>query len=187
MTFLEVIIIAIGLSMDAFAISITLGLSARKLRIREFLIPGIYFGFFQALMPCIGYFTGIYFAGKIESIDHWIAFLLLGFTGGKMIQESFVHDNEKIRQDSFQFTKMLVLAAATSIDAFAAGITFALFKLNIFTAITITGLTTFFISMGGVKFGNMFGSKYRAKSEFIGGAILLTLGAKILIEHVFFK
>ena len=187
MGFLEVVLIAIGLSMDAFAVSITLGLSVRKLGMRELLIPGIYFGAFQALMPFIGYCTGIYFASKIENIDHWIAFLLLGFTGGKMIKESFFQGDEKRDKRAFTFIKMLVLAVATSIDAFAIGITFAFFKVNIVRAIIITGLTTFFISMGGVKAGNIFGTKYKAQSEFIGGALLLLLGVKILIEHLLLK
>jgi len=187
MGLLEIMIIAVGLSMDAFAVSITLGLSARRAKIRELFIPGIYFGFFQALMPLIGYFAGVCFADKIHSLDHWIAFVLLGLIGGKMIKESFSHEDEKVHENPFQFLKMLLLAIATSIDALAVGVTFAFFEINIFKTIIIIGLTTFCISVGGVKIGNLFGSKFRSKAEFIGGAVLVVLGIKILIEHLFFS
>ena len=186
MGLLEIILIAIGLSMDAFAVSITLGLSVKKLKIREFLIPGIYFGFFQILMPLIGYFAGINFAGKIQNLDHWVAFVLLGIIGGKMIWESFCDDDDKVNENSFLFLKMLLLAIATSIDALAVGITFAFFEINILKTIIIIGLTTFVISICGVKIGNIFGTKFKSKAEFIGGAVLIILGFKILIEHLFF-
>ena len=185
MGFVEIILIAVGLSMDAFAVSITLGLSVKKPKTIEYLIPGIYFGFFQALMPLIGYWGGTHFADKIQHLDHWVAFILLGFIGGKMIKESFSKDDEETNVNSFNFVKMLLLALATSIDALAVGITFAFFKINIFTAIAITGLTTFFISIAGVKIGNIFGTKYKSKAEFIGGAVLVILGIKVLIEHLF--
>jgi len=181
----EIILIAIGLSMDAFAVSIMLGLSVKKPKIREMVIPGIYFGFFQALMPFIGYFAGIHFAGKIQNFDHWIAFVLLGFIGGKMIKDSFSKDEKKIDKNPFRFSAMLLLAIATSIDALAVGITFAFFEINIFTSIIIIGLTTFCISLGGVKIGNIFGTKFKTKAEFIGGVVLVMLGFKILIEHLF--
>jgi len=184
MGLLEIILIAIGLSMDAFAVSITLGLSVRKPKIQEVFIPGIYFGFFQALMPFIGYFTGAYFAAKIQNLDHWIAFVLLGIIGGKMIKESFSKDDERVNENPFQFVKMLLLAIATSIDALAVGITFAFFEINIFKAMTIIGLTTFIISIGGMKIGNLCGTKFKSKAEFLGGAILVILGLKILIEHL---
>ena len=186
MKLLEIIVIAVGLSMDAFAVSITMGLSSKKPRIIEYIIPGIYFGFFQALMPFIGYFAGFYFAGKIKGFDHWIAFFLLGIIGGKMVKESFSKDDQEIEGNSLQFMKMLLLAIATSIDALAVGITFAFFEINIFMAITITGLTTFFISICGVKIGNLFGIKFKSKAEFLGGFVLIILGVKILIEHLFF-
>jgi putative Mn2+ efflux pump MntP len=182
----EIIIIAIGLSMDAFAVSITLGLSVKKLKIKHVLIPAIYFGFFQALMPLIGFFAGTMFANKIQNFDHWIAFILLGIIGGKMIRESLSKGEEKIKENSFQFATMLLLAIATSIDALAVGVTFAFFEINIFLAIILIGLTTFCISIGGVKIGNIFGAKYKSKAEFIGGAVLVILGFKILIEHLFF-
>ena len=185
MGLLEIIIIAVGLSMDAFAVSVTLGLTVKKPKISEVLIPGIYFGFFQALMPLIGYLAGINFAGRIQSSDHWVAFILLGVIGGKMIWESFSKEEKKINENPFHFTKMLLLATATSIDALAVGITFAFFKINIFPAILTTGTITFCISTAGVKIGNTFGAKFKSKAEFIGGAVLVTLGLKILIEHLF--
>jgi len=183
MSFLEIILIAIGLSMDAFAVSVTLGLSVSRLKTKEYLIPGIYFGFFQALMPFTGYYTGALFSDRIQNFEHWIAFVLLGFIGGKMIKESFDKDDEIKNENPFGIIKMLLLAIATSIDALAVGITFAFFKINIFTAIIIIGLTTFFISIGGVIAGNIFGAKYKSKAEFLGGVVLVILGLKILIEH----
>ena len=186
MGFLEIILIAVGLSMDAFAVSITLGLSVKKPKLIEYLIPGIYFGIFQALMPFIGYFAGSLFADKIMHFAHWVAFLLLCFIGVNMIKDSFSKGDEKETPNSFQFTKMLILAVATSIDALAVGITFAFFKVNIYISILIIGLTTFFISIGGVKIGNLFGMKFKSKAEFIGGSVLIILGFKILIEHLFF-
>jgi len=185
MSFTEIILIAIGLSMDAFAVSITLGLSVSRLKTKEYLIPGIYFGFFQALMPFIGYYTGALFSDKIQNLEHWIAFVLLGFIGGKMIKESFSKDEEINSENPFGIVKMLLLAIATSIDALAVGITFAFFKINIYTAIIIIGLTTFVISIGGVIAGNIFGAKYKSKAEFFGGVVLVLLGLKILIEHLF--
>jgi len=181
---LEIFLIAVGLSMDAFAVSITLGLSVQKPRPAEYLIPGIYFGFFQALMPLIGYFAATHFAGKIQHLDHWIAFGLLGFIGGKMIKDSFAQDEEADNAPSFHVVKMLLLAIATSIDALAVGITFAFFAINIFTAILITGVTTFGISTAGVKIGNVFGTRFKAKAECAGGMVLVLLGVKILIEHL---
>ncbi|MDR1468956.1 MAG: manganese efflux pump MntP family protein [Spirochaetaceae bacterium] len=186
----EIVLIAVGLAMDAFAVSITLGLSTKKPTPTEILVPGVYFGFFQALMPAIGYFVGVYFASKIERLDHWIAFALLGFIGGKMIKDSFAegrNENEgKTDKRRHGFVKMLVLAVATSIDALAVGITFAFFKVNIYTAICITGMTTFFIAMCGVIIGSVFGARFRSKAEFAGGAVLVAIGIKIVIEHVFF-
>jgi putative Mn2+ efflux pump MntP len=188
MGLLEIVLIAVGLAMDAFAVSITLGLSTKKPKPTEIVIPGVYFGFFQSLMPMIGYFVGIYFANKIEDLDHWIAFALLGLIGGKMIKDSFAkeHGEEKADKNTFGFIKMLVLAVATSIDALAIGVTFAFFKVNIYTAVLITGIITFFIAMCGVIIGNIFGAKFRSKAEFIGGTVLIIIGIKIVIEHMFF-
>jgi len=185
MGFLEIILIAIGLSMDAFAVSVTLGLSVKKLKAIEYFIPGIYFGFFQALMPFTGYYAGTLFADKIQNVEHWLAFLLLGFIGGKMMKDSFSKE-EETKETSFGFFTMLLLAVATSIDALAVGVTFAFFRINIYAAIIIIGLVTFCISIAGVKIGNIFGMKYKSKAEFIGGAVLVILGIKILIEHLFF-
>jgi putative Mn2+ efflux pump MntP len=189
----EIVLIAVGLAMDAFAVSITLGLSTKKPTLAEILIPGVYFGFFQALMPAIGYVAGVYFVGEIEKLDHWIAFVLLGFIGGKMIKDSFSKEREEKRPDEektdktrYGFIKMLVLAVATSIDALAVGITFAFFKVNVYTAMCITGITTFFISMCGVIIGSVSGARFRSKAELLGGAVLVAIGIKILIEHIFF-
>jgi len=186
MKLFEIILIAIGLSMDAFAVSITLGLSVEKPKAKEIITPGVFFGFFQALMPIIGYFAGTYFAAKIQEFDHWVAFLLLGIIGGNMIKESLSKKEEEANENSFQFLKLLVLAVATSIDALAIGVTFAFFKINIFKAAIIIGSITFVISMAGVKIGNIFGIKFKSKAEFIGGAVLVLLGIKIVIEHLFF-
>ena len=183
MGLLEIIIISLGLSMDAFAVSITLGLSVHKPKLKEFLIPGIYFGIFQALMPLVGYCAGINFASKIQHLDHWVAFVLLGLIGGKMVKESFSKEN-KMKENPFGFTTMLLLAIATSIDALAVGITFAFFECNIFKATMIIGLTTFCISICGVKMGNIFGTNFRSKAELMGGIVLILLGVKILVEHL---
>jgi putative Mn2+ efflux pump MntP len=151
------------------------------------LIPGIYFGFFQALMPFLGYYGGTLFASRIQHIDHWVVFALLSFIGGKMIKDSFSKDNdEAINDNSLGFIKMLILAVATSIDALAVGITFSFFQINILSVITIIGLTTFCISVAGVKIGHLFGTKFKSKAEFIGGAVLVALGLKVLIEALFF-
>jgi putative Mn2+ efflux pump MntP len=187
MGLLEIILIAVGLSMDAFAVSVTLGLAAEKNKLTQFIIPGIYFGFFQALMPFAGYFAGTYFANKIQHLDHWIAFALLGIIGAKMIKDSFAKNEEKTDKNPFNFGKMLLLALATSIDALAVGITFAFFEINIYIAIVITGLTTFCLSTGGTIIGNFFGTKFRSKAEFAGGAVLVLLGIKILAEHLLNK
>ena len=187
MGILEITIIAIGLSMDTFAVSITLGLSVKKPKIIEYLIPGIYFGLFQALMPFIGYHTGTLFAGKIINFDYWVAFVLLGLIGGKMIKDSFSKEEVEVKENPFRFVKMLLLAIATSIDALTVGVTFAFFRINIYIAVLIIGFTTFIISIGGVKIGNLFGVRFKSKAEFIGGAVLVILGFKILIEHLFFN
>jgi len=186
MKLFEIVLIAVGLSMDAFAVSITLGLSVEKPKAREILTPGIFFGFFQALMPITGYFAGFYFASKVDEFASWIAFVLLGIIGGNMIRESLSKKEEKPNKNNFQFMKMLILAIATSIDALAVGVTFAFFKINIFKAAIIIGSITFFLSMVGVKIGNIFGTRYKSKAEFTGGAVLVLLGIKIIIEHLFF-
>lgn len=183
----EVFLVAIGLAMDAFAVSVTLGLPLKKPRVQEIVIPGLYFGFFQALMPAIGFFIGAYFAGAIRDIDHWIACALLGFIGGKMVKDSLSPERggENGERYSFRFAKMLVLALATSIDALAIGLTFAFLGVRIFSAIGITGGVTCVISMTGVKIGSLFGARLKSGAEFAGGAVLIVLGIKIVIEHVF--
>jgi len=171
--------------MDAFAVSITLGLSVKKAKIKKVMIPGIYFGFFQALMPTIGFFMGIYFVNIIANFKHWVAFILLCIIGGKMIKDSLSKENEEkdANEDIFGFMKMLLLAIATSIDALAVGVTLAFYRVNILMAATVIGLITFFLSACGVKIGNIFGVKYKSKAEFAGGTVLVLLGLKFMIEH----
>lgn len=183
MGILEIIIIAIGLAMDAFAVSICKGLSMKKMSWKKGIIIGGYFGFFQALMPLIGYLLGIGFQDKVTGIDHWIAFILLGIIGINMIKEALSKEEEG-RNDSVNFKEMIVLAIATSIDALAVGITMAFLEVNIAIAITIIGIITFAISVIGVKIGNIFGNKYEKKAEFAGGIILILMGIKILLEHL---
>jgi putative Mn2+ efflux pump MntP len=191
MGLLEIVLIAVGLSMDAFAVSITLGLSIKKPKATYIIIPGVYFGFFQFLMPMVGYFAGVYFANKIEYLDHWIAFALLGVIGGKMIKDSLSKEQKEQGEgnaddNSFGFIKMLVLAVATSIDALAVGVTFAFFKINIYSAALTTGAITCFIAMSGVIIGGIFGMKFKSKAEFMGGSVLVVIGIKIVVEHMFF-
>ena len=185
MLFWEVILIAVGLSMDTFAVSIMLGLSVKKPKIIEYFIPALYFGFFQTVMPLTGYFAGTLFAVKIQRFDHWIAFILLAFIGGRMIHESFSKEEEKVKENSYRFVVMVLLAIATSIDSLVVGLTFAFLKTNIYFAIAIIGIITFCIAVMGVRVGHVFGRSYKSKAEFIGGAILVMLGMKILIEHLF--
>lgn len=186
MTVFEIFLIGIGLSMDAFAVSICKGLSVGKVNGRHMLTAGLWFGGFQALMPLIGYLLGSTFEQYVTSIDHWIAFILLSIIGANMIKESFYKDSEK-QNASFSFMSMLMVAVATSIDALAVGITFAFLQVNIWLAIAIIGCTTFVISAAGIKIGSVFGAKYKAKAEFFGGAVLICLGIKILVEHLFFS
>ncbi len=182
MNILELFLIAIGLSMDAFAVSICKGLSKRKLETKNIFITGLYFGAFQAIMPAIGYFLCVWFESFITSVDHWIAFILLSIIGFNMIKEAY-NGTENV-DSSFSFKAMLPLAIATSIDALAVGITFAFLKTNILFAITIIGITTFVLSCIGVIVGNIFGSKYKNKAEVFGGIILIFIGIKILLEHL---
>ncbi len=180
----EVLAIAVGLSMDAFAVSICKGLSMKKMSWKNALIAGLYFGGFQALMPLIGYILGSQFQSLIANVDHWIAFLLLLFIGGNMIRESRNQNDCECGDDSFNFKAMIVLAIATSIDALAVGITFAFLKVNIITAITFIGIITFVFGIIGVKIGNVFGAKFKSKAELAGGIVLILIGTKILIEHL---
>ena len=183
MSVIELIILSIGLAMDAFAVAVCKGLSMQKMNWRKACTIGVYFGIFQALMPFIGYLLGVNFQEQIVSVDHWVAFILLGVIGLNMLKEALSKETEKAN-DSVKFKDMLILAIATSIDALAVGITFAFLKVNVGLAISLIGIITFAISVAGVKMGNVFGCKYEKKAEFAGGLILILLGFKILLEHL---
>ena len=183
MSTLTLFILAVGLSMDAFAVAVCKGLAMNRITAKKAITVGLWFGIFQALMPLIGFLLGYGFQDKITAVDHWIAFILLALIGANMIRESLSHEEEKA-DDSLSFKTMFILAVATSIDALAVGITFAFLTVNIWRAITFIGITTFIISVIGVKIGNIFGTKYQNKAEFVGGAILILLGLKILLEHL---
>ena len=183
MSLMELFLIAVGLSMDAFAVSVCKGLSVRKATVKHALCVGLYFGGFQALMPLIGYLLGTQFESVITSVDHWIAFGLLAFIGGNMIREALGREEEKL-DDSFSFRTMMTLAVATSIDALAMGVTFAFLRVNIVPAVLLIGATTFVLSAAGLKVGNVFGAKYKARAELFGGVVLVLLGLKILLEHL---
>ena len=182
MGLLELFILAVGLSMDAFAVSVCKGLAMPKISVRKAGIVGLWFGGFQALMPALGYLLGYQFRDKITAIDHWIAFILLGIIGANMIKEACSGDCEK-EDDSLDIRTMFLLAVATSIDALAVGITLSFMETNIWLDIAIIGVLTFFIAGAGVFVGNIFGSKFKSKAEFARGLILVILGVKILLEH----
>ena len=179
----ELLILAVGLSMDAFAVSVCKGLSIRKLKLSQALIVGAWFGAFQALMPLVGWLLGSAFADLIRSVDHWIAFVLLLLIGGNMIREAFGHEEEDANPSLAPLT-MLLLAVATSIDALAVGVTFAFLGVDILSAVTLIGVCTFLISAAGVKIGNVFGSRYKSWAELAGGCVLVLIGVKILLEHL---
>ena len=183
MGLLELFVIAVGLSMDAFAVSICKGLSVRELQPKHALTVGVYFGGFQMLMPLIGFALGVRFQSFITSIDHWIAFVLLGLIGANMIRESREQDEENL-SDSFSFGTMLPLAVATSIDALAVGVTFAFLQVSILPAVCFIGATTFILSCIGIRIGHVFGLKYKSRAELFGGAVLILMGIKILLEHL---
>ena len=188
MGIIELFILAIGLSMDAFAVSICKGLATQNLQKHHMLITGLWFGSFQALMPLIGYFLGTAFEKYVTTFDHYIAFILLGGIGVNMIKESFSKEEDE-SNCSFAFKTMFVMAVATSIDALAAGISLAM-DLNgnntyAYIAVLFIGVITFTLSAIGVKIGNIYGAKWKSKAELAGGIILICLGAKILIEHLF--
>lgn len=184
--FIETFLIGIGLAMDAFAVSICKGLTMKKVSKKYVLIIAIFFGGFQAFMPLLGWMLGKKFESYITSFDHWIAFILLAFIGGKMLMDGFHGDDEQENILEFQldFKELLMLAIATSIDALAVGITFAFLNYPIMECITIIGVTTFIISFVGVYIGHFFGSKYEHKAEIVGGIILIIIGLKILFEHI---
>lgn len=182
MGYLELIAIALGLSMDAFAVAVSKGLCLRKVGFRNALITGLFFGGFQALMPLIGYFLGSQFEEYLTSVDHWIIFGLLALIGMNMILESRNCKTEK--HDTLNLKNLTILSLATSIDALAVGITFAFLHVNIFEGVTVIGLITFVLSFAGVRLGSAFGARFRSKAEFAGGVILLLIGTKILFEHL---
>lgn len=182
MSILELFILAVGLSMDAFAVSVCKGLSLGKIKPKHMCVAGAWFGGFQALMPLIGYFLGSFFAEMIEKYDHWVAFVLLAIIGGNMIKESFGKD-EKV-DSSMNVKSMLLLAIATSIDALAVGVTFAFLQVQIVPAVSFIGVITFIFSAVGVKIGSLFGTKYKSKAELFGGIVLVLIGIKILLEGI---
>lgn len=184
MSLLILFIIAVGLSMDAFAVSICKGLAMQKINFKKAAIVGLWFGGFQALMPSIGYLLGSQFERFITSIDHWIAFVLLSLIGIAMIRESRSTEEEKEANASLDVKTMFLLAVATSIDALAVGVTFAFLRVQIIPAVAFIGSITFLLSVVGVKVGNVFGTKYKAKAELAGGIILIVMGIKILLEHL---
>ncbi len=183
MDLLTLLTLAVGLAMDAFAVSICKGLAMREKVLKKGIIVGVWFGGFQALMPTIGFFLGTQFKDQITSIDHWIAFVLLGLIGINMVKEALSNDEEQA-DDSIAVKEMFMLAVATSIDALAVGITFAFLNVHIVSAASMIGVCTFLISFVGVKIGNIFGTKYKSKAELAGGIILILLGFKILFEHL---
>lgn len=184
MGLLELFITAVGLSMDACAVAICKGLALPKMSWKKAVIAGLYFGGFQAGMPLIGYLLGVRFQDLIVRVDHWIAFVLLCLIGANMIKES--REEAECLDCSFKVKDMVVLAVATSIDALAVGVTFAFLQVDIVPAVSFIGIVTFTLSMVGIKVGNVFGTKFKSKAELAGGLILIAMGTKILIEHLFF-
>ena len=186
MELLTLTVIAIGLAMDAFAVSIGKGLSVQRIEPRHTMSVGLWFGGFQALMPLVGYMLGVSFSSLVQNVDHWIAFVLLGLIGVNMIREAISDDDCECGEVDADFSvrKMLLLAIATSIDALAVGVSFAFLGVNIWQAVMMIGVITMIISMIGLRIGNIFGCRYKSKAEIFGGCILLLMGCKILIEHL---
>lgn len=188
MEIIQILLIAIGVSMDAFAVSVCKGLACKDKPLKTALLCGIWFGLFQMIMPLIGYLIGSVFATYIEAYDHWIAFVLLAFIGGKMLKDAFSEneDDEETCSNDLSFTKMLVMAIATSIDALAIGVTFAMIKTNLLVSISTIGICTFSFSFIGALIGKIFGEKHQKVATIIGGLILILMGIKIIVEHMFF-
>ncbi|OUQ21735.1 hypothetical protein B5E84_00265 [Lachnoclostridium sp. An14] len=186
MDLLTLFTLAVGLSMDAFAVAVCKGLAMKQITVGKAVIVGLWFGGFQAGMPFLGYVLGIQFRDRITAIDHWIAFVLLAFIGINMIREALSGEEECCEDGdaALGVKEMFLLAVATSIDALAVGITFAFLDVEILPAISFIGITTFSLSVVGVKAGNVFGRKYEARAEIVGGVILILLGTKILLEHL---
>ena len=181
----ELFILAVGLSMDAFAVAVCKGLSMQKMNWRHAIVIGLYFGGFQAAMPSLGYILGVGFQSRIQAVDHWIAFVLLVFIGLNMVRESRDQEAEHV-DPSVGFKVMVILAIATSIDALAVGVTFAFLQVNIVPAVCFIGTVTFLLSVIGVKVGNVFGTRYKSRAELAGGLILIAIGVRILLEHLGF-
>ena len=186
MSIIEIALIGVGLAMDAFAVSLCKGLAMRRMNYKKAIIIAAFFGVFQALMPALGYVLGTTFANKIAAIDHWIAFILLALIGANMIKEALSSDDDECQDDSLRLGDLIMLSIATSIDALAVGITFAFFNVSLLLSVSMIGIITFIICVIGVKVGNVFGEKYKSKAELAGGLILIVMGAKILIDHLFF-
>ena len=185
MGFLERMLLAVGLSMDAFAVSVCKGLALKRPGWKQACLVGAWFGAFQALMPLLGYLLGSAFEGYITAIDHWVAFALLALIGGNMLREALCPSAQQTPQDaSLRAGTMLMLAIATSIDALAVGITFAFLQVHLLRAVLLIGATTFVISLCGVRLGGVFGQKYERRAQIAGGVILILLGTKILLEHL---
>ena len=187
MGLLELFLLAIGLSMDAFAVSVCKGLASNKASLRNMTKCGAWFGGFQALMPIIGYFLGTIFAKAITAFDHWIAFALLAFIGANMLKEAFAKDknDDNDKNADYSIKTMFTLAVATSIDALAVGVSLAMTgNVNIWAAVLLIGATTFVLSAIGVKVGSIFGNMFEKKAQIAGGLILILLGVKILLEHL---
>ena len=186
MGILDIILLAVGVSMDAFAVSIAKGLAARRLCGRHYCSVALWFGGFQALMPLVGYYVGVHFASVVKSYDHWIAFALLALIGAKMLYDTFTDgdDEEESESCDFRFKTMLLLAIATSIDALAVGVSLAFLEVNIWLAIALIGITTALFSAGGLHLGKLFGARYQRTAEITGGVALVAIGVKILVEHL---
>ena len=191
MSLAELFLIGVGLSMDAFAVAVCRGLAMRKIRWGQALAVGLYFGGFQALMPLLGWLLGSAFAGYIQNVDHWVAFVLLAFIGGNMVREALGgYEDEPCGPAGcpvdapLDHRELLLMAVATSIDALAVGVTFAFLEVSIVPAVSIIGVTTFCLSVIGVAVGNFFGARYKKRAELTGGIILILLGVKILLEHL---
>lgn len=184
MSLFTLFVTAVGLSMDAFAVSVCKGLAMKKLSVKKALVIGLWFGGFQALMPAAGYLLGSRFERYVTAIDHWIAFVLLALIGANMVKEALSRDGDNKADDSVSFKAMFPLAVATSIDALAVGVTYAFLQVAVIPAVSLIGATTFLLSAAGVKAGNVFGMKYKSRAELAGGIILIAMGLKILLEHL---
>lgn len=185
MSFFELLLIAVGLSMDAFAVSVSKGLSLDRIRWSHALRAGVWFGGFQGLMPLVGYALGVSFSSLVGRIDHWIAFLLLGLIGGKMVWDA-LHGGDEGADDDFSVRTMFLLAVATSIDALAVGVSFAFLEVGILGAVLTITLTTLLFSAAGVWLGHLCGGRGRKSATLVGGVMLILIGVKILVEHLFF-